>query len=144
MYNKLKTLYQKHREVASYIIVGGCTTLISLISRIAVIYFFDGDTLLRETILPVGVSWICAVTFAFFTNKIFVFQSVSETKADWLKQAGKFYGSRLTTLGLDLGFTHLLGAVLDINAYVVTFAVQVPIFIGNYFISKFLVFKNKK
>ena len=40
-----------------------------------------------NTALATTISWICAVTFAFFTNKSIVFKSKTETKSEFLANA---------------------------------------------------------
>ncbi|MCL2035811.1 MAG: GtrA family protein [Oscillospiraceae bacterium] len=149
MVTKLKNLYTKHREVISYLFFGGLTTVVSFVSQITASHFFklhSPDFLGATTLPATTVSWICAVTFAFFVNKIFVFRNAETKKADWFKQAGIFYGSRLTTLAAEIGFLYLTVDVWLGSQYegLMKIFAQIFIVIGNYFISKFLVFKNKK
>ena len=127
MFEKLK-----NREVVSYIFFGGLTTLVAVIVRITALYFGAG------TALAVSASWICAVTFAFFCNKIFVFINKSPK---WLRQAAMFYGARLITYFLDLGFSVLMVNLLGFNKYIITFTAQVFILAGNYILSKKFIFK---
>ena len=97
-----------------------------------------------ELQIAVTVSWIVACTFAYITNRIWVFESKSK---QILKEAIKFYMSRLVTLGLEMLimfiFVTLLG--LNSNTWVIvwTIVAQVVIIIGNYVLSKLVVFKNK-
>jgi putative flippase GtrA len=136
MFNKLIRLYQKHREVVSYLFFGGLTTLVSLTVRYSC-YFLGIELNLAQTI-----SWICAVTFAFFVNKIFVFRNKSVKKSDWFKQAGQFYSARLTTLLLELGFMNLTVRVFAWSEFAMILVVQVFILVGNYLLSKFWIFKK--
>jgi putative flippase GtrA len=130
-------LYKKHREIISYIFFGGCTTLVSLGTRYAA-YFLGIELNIAQTI-----AWICAVTFAFFVNKIFVFENKSSKKADWFKQAGKFYGARLMTLGLELVFMNVTVRGFGLSEFVMILVVQVFILIGNYLLSKLWIFRKK-
>ena len=122
----------REQEVLLYIICGALTTLVAVAVRILALYMGGG------TALAVSVSWVCAVTFAFFANKIFVFKNKDNT---WLKQAAMFYGARLTTYFLDLGFTFLMVNLLGFNEYFITFIAQFFILIGNYLLSKKVIFK---
>jgi putative flippase GtrA len=138
MYDKLMTLYKKHREKITYLFFGGMTTVVSLVVRFTA-YFLGVELNIAQII-----SWICAVTFAFFVNKIFVFRNKSAKKSEWFKQAAQFYGARLTTLAMELGFMNLTVKVFGWNEMLMILVVQVFIFIGNYIISKFWVFRKKK
>lgn len=138
MFNKIKNLLIKKQEIVLYIFFGGLTTLVAVAVRIIALYFGGG------TALAVSVSWVCAVTFAFFTNKIFVFKNVSVKISDWFKQAAAFYGARATTYFLDLGFTFLMVNILRFNEYIITFVVQIFILTANYLLSKKFIFKQKE
>ncbi|MCL1789178.1 MAG: GtrA family protein [Oscillospiraceae bacterium] len=139
MIGKIKPLYQKYREMISYVFFGGLTTVVSIAVHYAVIFWVTDDTAIATT-----VSWICSVTFAFFVNKIFVFKSVSEKKSDWFKQGMTFYGARVTTYLLELGFMLLTVRALQFDEYIMKLVAQVFILAANYLLSKFWVFKKKK
>jgi len=134
MYIKLKNLYLKHRELISYVFFGGLTTLVSIGSHYAVLFFLPDNTAVATT-----VSWVCAVTFAFFVNRIFVFKS----RSNRFKQAVQFYGARLTTYFLELGFMLVTVQVLFFNEYIMKIIAQVFILVVNYLLSKFWIFKKK-
>ena len=71
MINKIKKLAKKYRELITYIIFGVLTTIVSLVS------FKIFDSLLGEKLylLTNIMSWIFAVSFAYITNKLWVFES---------------------------------------------------------------------
>ncbi|MDE7288839.1 MAG: GtrA family protein, partial [Oscillospiraceae bacterium] len=83
-------------------------------------------------------------TFAFFTNKAWVFKNESKTKSDWIKQAAAFYGARLTTYFLELAFMSFTVRVLLQNEYVMKLIAQVFILVINYLFSKLVVFRKKR
>ena len=60
----------------------------------------------------------------------------------------KFYTSRLITLGLEMLIMFVFVTALELNSdmWVVVWTIvsQVVIVIGNYVLSKLIVFKNKK
>jgi putative flippase GtrA len=60
----LKELFRKHREILLYVFFGGLTTVVSIGSFI----HFDGILHIHELIANV-LSWICAVGFAYGTNR---------------------------------------------------------------------------
>ena len=65
----IHALYFKYKEIINYIIVGVLTTLVSIGS-----YFLFRFVIKNYIILSI-LSWIFAVTFAYFTNRAFVFES---------------------------------------------------------------------
>ncbi|MCL2054918.1 MAG: GtrA family protein [Oscillospiraceae bacterium] len=133
----LEKLCRAHEDKLSYVFFGGLTTIVSIASQFAA-YRLGAGTAAATTI-----SWVCAVTFAFFTNKIFVFKSKSHGQADWFEQAEKFFGARLTTYFLEIGFMMLTVEVFGFNEHIMKLIAQVFILIGNYFLSKFVIFKKK-
>jgi putative flippase GtrA len=125
-------LLKKNKEIALYIFFGGLTTIVSILTQ------FGADFLGANTAIATTISWICAVTFAFFVNRIFVFKS----KAHRLKQAITFYGSRLATYFLELGFMLLMVEVLLFNMHIMKIIAQVFVLVGNFLISKFIIFRK--
>lgn len=134
-------IYRAYQEQISYLIVGGLTTVVSLAS-----YWFCMSTFLNPEHplqLQVGnvISWICAVTFAYFTNRRFVFKSEDP---NLLKEAGKFFLSRITTLLMEMGIMAVGVSALGINDKIVKLTTQVIIIFANYILSKLLVFRKRK
>lgn len=133
-------IYKKHREIINYIIVGGLTTVVSLGTYyICVFTFLDAYNVLQLQIANI-LSWIAAVTFAYFTNRKYVFESKACNR--WL-ECGKFYLSRVTTLLLDMGIMFALVTVLGFWDAPAKIIVQVVVTIVNYILSKFVVFNKK-
>ncbi len=138
---KLKELYKKYEEIINYIIVGGCTTLVSLGSYyLCVLTVFNPDNAFLLQLATI-ISWILSVTFAFFTNRIFVFKSKNSKV---LEEALKFYGARILTLVLEMGLMFLSVTVLHFNDKLMKIVSQFVILVLNYIISKFLVFIKKE
>ena len=139
---RIKDIYIKHKEIINYLIVGGLTTVVSL-----AVYYGLVLTVLNPDI-PVQLqaanvlSWIAAVTFAYFTNKRFVFESKVRGKAQ-LEEAAKFYAARVGTLLMDMGIMFLGVTVLGFNDKIMKLVVQVVVTVANYIFSKLLVFKNR-
>ena len=137
--DKLKELYFKYKEIVNYLIVGGLTTVVSLsVYFICVSTFCDPTSPVQLQIANV-ISWIAAVTFAFFTNRKYVFESKSD---NIFGEAGKFYISRLSTLGIDMLIMFITVTVLGMNDKIAKLIVQVVVTITNYIFSKYLVFNK--
>lgn len=142
MINKLKKMYKKYKEIINYLIIGGLTTVVSLVSFYLVrILIFTKDTQLDIQISNI-ISWIFAVLFAFVTNKKYVFESKT-TGTKKIKEMIKFYLSRLTTLIIDMVTMWILTAPLNINDKVSKIIVQFIIVVLNYVFSKLFVFKKE-
>ena len=88
------------------------------------------------------LSWICAVTFGFVTNKLFVFNSKSREKTTVTKEMASFFGSRLTTLLIDTGLMFLFVSVMLFNKMAAKLVVQAVVVVLNYIFSKLFVFKD--
>lgn len=138
---KMLELYKKYEEIINYLIVGGLTTVVSLGTYYLCVYTFLNPKISWQLQCANIISWIAAVTFAYFTNRIFVFKSKNENK---LKEAFNFYAARVSTLLLDMGFMYLFVSLLNFNDKIIKIVVQVLITIANYLISKLFVFKKNK
>lgn len=137
---RLRGLWEKYGELVRYVVVGGCTTLVSLASYYACVStFLDAQDPFELQVANV-VSWVCAVAFAYFANRRYVFKS---TASDLLAEAGKFVGGRVGTLLVDMGCMALFVSVLGMNDKLAKLLVQVIVFVLNYLLSKFLVFAKR-
>lgn len=134
---KLKRLYHNYQEIINYLIVGGLTTVVSLGVYYGCVLTFLDPNVPYELQTANVLSWIAAVTFAYFTNRIYVFKSENKDK---LKEAVKFYGSRCTTLLMDMICMFLMVSVGNINDKIAKLIVQIIVTIANYILSKLFVF----
>ncbi len=139
VWERALALYRRFREQINYLVVGGLTTLVSL----GVYYACAGTFLNPENPLQLQaanvISWICAVAFAYFANRRYVFFSREENR---LAEAGKFFLSRLTTLGMEMGVMALGVSVMGLNDRIVKLVTQGIIIVANYVFSKLLVFRR--
>ena len=141
IFNKLVKLYKKYEEIINYLIVGVLTTVVSLGT-----YFLVTNTFLEpsnEIELQIAniISWVLAVAFAYFTNRIFVFKSKNQKK---LKEALSFVLARIFSLFIDMLTMHILVSLLHYNDGISKIATQVIIIIVNYVLSKLIVFRKSK
>lgn len=134
----VRNFYYKHESVMLYLIVGAMTTAVSVIMQY--IPLLMG----LPTEANTTISWICAATFAFFTNKAWVFKDKATEKSDWLKQASAFYSARLATYLLELVFMSFTVRVLLQNEYIMKLIAQIFILTANYLFSRFVVFRKKR
>lgn len=138
----LQDIYYKYEEKWMYLLFGGLTTVISIATKLLLFYLVPGEPKWEST-AGVVFSWVCAVTFAFFTNKKYVFKNETKTRGEFWKVFASFYGARLATLGMEEVIFLVCCDLLGMNKSIITFASQVLIFIANYVLSKLFVFRKK-
>ncbi len=140
-WRRIRELYLKYMEQVNYLIVGGLTTAVSLITYyLCTATFLNPENPLQLQTANV-ISWICAVTFAYFTNRKYVFFSQEQNR---LKEAGRFYLSRVATLLIEMGIMWLGVTALGMDDRIVKPVAQVVIIIANYVFSRLLVFRKKE
>ena len=142
MWDKIKMIIGG--EAFRYVIVGGCTTLVNIVLFGLLCYFTPlGETKIGITVGNV-ISIISSILFAYITNKVFVFRSKTDGLRELLFEMGKFVGARLGTMAIEVGGVWLIVSVIEWNELVGKLLTQVVVIIGNYFISKFIVFKGRE
>ena len=135
---KILELYKKYKEIINYMIFGGLATLVNFIS-----YYIYARTLNVDEVISSGLSWFCAVLFAYVTNKLFVFESRKNTKKEMIKEMISFFLARILSGALcDVGTFALMVKVLNINDIIAKLVTQVMVVIVNYIFSK-LIFKKE-
>lgn len=142
---KIKELYFKHKELINYLIFGVLTTVVSLVTKYLLLFTILDASNGVQLQIAVITSWIAACLFAYITNRIWVFESKSKAV---IKEMIKFFSARLATLGMEMLIMFVFVTVLSLNSdmwvIIWTLVTQVLIIIGNYVLSKLIVFKNDK
>ena len=168
---KLKGIFDRHREVAMYLVFGVLTTFVGWGVYYAVM--LGGRAVFSIPVTEVSsgryfalytaaqlIQWVCAVLFAFFTNRKWVFTE-ADRQVSMGKQLLTFSGGRLVTLGLDyvitFGLTLFLAMLFPALTNAALFGREwnlceiasklfaaVVVIACNYVISKLWVFRNKK
>ena len=136
---RFKSVYLNNKEIINYLIIGGLTTLVSLIIYyILVLTILNPENSIELQIANI-ISWICAVTFAYFTNRKYVFESKNKSK----KELIKFFLLRIGTLLIDMALMYIFVSTLHFNDKIIKIIVQIVVIILNYIFSKFFVFKGE-
>lgn len=136
----MKSYLEKYAEVLRYLVVGGLTTVVSLVIFYGCVFtVLDGRNAVQLQIANI-ISWIGAVAFAYVTNRIFVFKS---TEDNVLREICSFVLSRVVTLLTDMGTMFLLATILRLDHNLSKLFSMVLVMVGNYVISKLFVFKKK-
>ena len=143
MIEKIKALCVRHREILVYLVVGGLTTVVAWGCKFLWNAVFYGatkfPTVAQNTVLSV-VENVSGIAFAYPTNRKWVFQSKNP---NILAELGGFIGSRLATMLLGYLLNLLLVNVLGVSVFVSTMLVSIVVVIGNYVLSKLLVFRKR-
>ena len=143
-WKEIKAFCKKHREILVYLIVGGMTTLVSwgckFLWGATVYHGVTHPTVGQTTVLNV-VENLSGILFAYYPNRRWVFQSKNPKV---LQEFAGFFTSRLGTWGLSYVLNLLLCNVLKLDYRIATVLVSVVVVIGNYVISKLLIFRKKK
>ena len=130
---------KKYKEIILYLVVGGLTTLINVAA-----YWIFAHPVSLNTVISTVLAWFVSVLFAFFANKIIVFESKSYEKKLFIKEIILFFISRALTGALDVAIMYITVDLLRFNDLVMKIVSNVIRVILNYVISKFLVFGKKK
>ena len=132
--SKFAPFYKKHKSVLLYLLFGGLTTVVSI----------GTYALFLPVVSPLIAnifSWVAAVTFAYVTNRTWVFSSKEKGLAI-IQEAFAFYGGRVFTLGLEEVVLYVFITLLFFPPLTVKVFAQVIVLILNYVISKLFVFKK--
>jgi putative flippase GtrA len=148
MVKKVKNLVKKYKEIITYVIVGGMTTLVNW-----AVYFLLAHPLGVNVSTANTLSVIIAVAFAFFANKIFVFRSKTDTKIAFFREMLLFGASRLVSALVEIfGLIPIMKLLEYIDfSFVENYRdmaskvfISVFIIVLNFVFSKFIVFRKKK
>ena len=134
----IRKLYKKYEELIWYLIVGGCTMAVSLVS-----YYLLRNAFHMYYQTANVLSWIFAVVFAYVTNKKFVFRSKYAGMKKTLLEAGSFFSARLASLAAEVLSMYFFVQICGINDNIVKLINQVLVMVLNYILSKFWVFHKK-
>lgn len=141
LYLKIKDLYFKYHEIINYLIFGVLTTIVGL----GTYYLFSMTILNPDNPIELQItnvlSWIFAVTFAYFTNRKYVFNSKDKNIG---KEMVKFYLARIASLLIDMLLMYIFVSRLKYNDKIVKIIVQVIVIVVNYIFSKLIVFKKQR
>ena len=135
--NCLKLL-KKYKAFFAYAVFGVFTTVVNIVTYNICYYNLEvGNT--KSNIF----AWILAVTFAYLTNKVWVFESRSWKWAVLKKEVVTFISCRLATGLLDLVIMYVCVDVMEWHALLMKIISNVLVILLNYVFSKLVIFKKK-
>ena len=134
---KLINLMEKYREILVYLVFGVLTTVVNYI------VYLPCYNLLQISAAVSNVSaWAAAVTFAFLTNKPFVFQSRDWSAKTVVPELIKFLGTRIGSGAVETLSLLITVDMLGLNGNLWKIVTSVMVVILNYIGSKLLVFRK--
>lgn len=138
LWKRLKSIYDRFTDVR-YVVIGACTTAVSvgLVALLTKVFHWEDN-------LSNVVSIIAAVVFAYIANKIFVFRSRSGSLGALAAEAFKFFAGRAVTMLIEVFGVAFFDSVLGQDVVVAKVETQVIVLVGNYLISRFIVFRKKR
>lgn len=136
--DRLKELYNKHREGISYLFFGFLSVIVNL-----AVYYLCAHVIYLEVVSSTVIAWFCAVIFAFVTNKICVFRSNNWSSKVAFKEITSFFICRILTGFLDVGIMYVCVDKLLFNDIIIKFISNIIVIILNYLASKRVIFKKK-
>lgn len=144
--------YIFNKEMIMYIIMGVLATVVNWITHAVVVG--PMTSLIANQDLALSITTFIAVTvsviFAFFTNKIFVFESKSWAPKVFWREFISFILARALTGVLEIFGVPLLvriglnQEIFGVKAMVAKVSVSVIVIVLNYVFSKLFIFKKKE
>ena len=148
----IKKLFEKYKEVISYVFFGVLATVVNLVS----FKIFNAVLGAHLYLLTNVISWLITVIFAYFTNKLWVFESKSWKAEVVIKELIGFFGARIFSLVVEeaglwlmIDIMHMSKISWDIFSFnldgnmIAKIIMQVVVVILNYVFSKLVIFKHK-
>ena len=147
----------KAENAIIYIFYGALTTAVNFISHFGLRFaftdipkgtgFFEALALAEEhsrisSTAAAAIAWIIAVLFAFFTNKYFVFEK--KQSEGIFKELFDFTVGRLFSFGCEQVMMFAFVEKMHLNELFIKVLASIVVLIMNYFISKLIVFRDKK
>lgn len=155
--SRMIALIKKYQEIIAFLFWGVMTTIVSWGSySIFTLLFREQGRIINILDLKMSMvvllsnvlSWICAILFAFVTNKLWVFQSKSWKAEVFLPEFGKFCSARAFTGIFEIvGVPLLVGlgmsqTIFGIEGMAAKVLVSILVVLLNYVFSKLFVFKK--
>lgn len=140
---KLVELYIEHKEGMRYLVFGVLSTIVNIVTA-ALTYYVIFAKLPEEikvnlsTIIAIITAWI----FAYVTNKLYVFDSKTDTIKELMKEISSFVSCRIVTAIVELIIMNVFVTKLQFNYIIMKIISNVIVIILNFVFSKLIIFKK--
>ncbi len=126
------------KEIILYLFFGSLSFLVSIGSFTFFVYTMKMGELAGNV-----WSWVCAVLFAYTTNRTWVFENKAREKKGILREIYLFFLGRIFTLLIEEVIIYIFITRLGFHAVLVKTFAQAVVIVMNYIISKVLVFQKR-
>lgn len=134
----LWALYLKYKEVILYLVFGGLTTLTNIGAYALFARVFHMNLMAAN-----GLALALSILFAYVTNKLFVFESKTDSWGAVLQEFASFMACRLATAVLDMFLMYITVSVAGLYDLLMKVIVNVIVIVLNFVFSKLIIFKKK-
>lgn len=139
------------KEMILYLIMGALTTLVNWATHAVLIKPLESLISNKDLALTITtcIAVVVSVLFAFFTNKIFVFESKSWVPKVFWREFISFISARALTGLLEIfGVTFLVKIGLNQNLFGIEYmwakvVIAIIVIVSNYIFSKLWIFKKR-
>ena len=136
--NKAIFLYKRHKEGVLYLFFGGMTFCVGIGTYALFNIVFSVNVLMAN-----ALSWCAGVSFAFFTNRKWVFEADNGDRRDFWKQLYLFAGARILTLLIQEMLLYIFVTLIMLPNLPTKIITEIVNIILNYLLSKIVVFNRK-
>ncbi|MCI8379872.1 MAG: GtrA family protein [Lachnospiraceae bacterium] len=134
----LWALYLKYKEVILYLVFGGLTTLTNIGAYALFARVFHMNLMAAN-----GLALALSILFAYVTNKLFVFESKTDSWGAVLQEFASFMACRLATAVLDMFLMYITVSVAGLYDLLMKVIVNIIVIVLNFVFSKLIIFKKK-
>lgn len=134
----MRSLYGKYKDVIFYLFFGVCTTAVNVIT-----YWVAAHPLHLGTMPSTAIAWVLAVSFAYVTNRKWVFHSNALEIKEIVTEVGTFFACRIATGGVDWACMFVFVDIMGLNDVVIKFSANVVVIVLNYAASKLVIFRGE-
>ena len=131
-------LYKKYRELVWYVICGGMTTLVNIVS-----YGVCADILGIHYLVSNFIAWVLSVLFAYVSNRTLVFKSKKRGASAIFREFTLFVSGRLMSMAGDMIIMFLCVSVAMLPGIVAKILSNLFVMIFNYVFSKLIIFRKR-
>lgn len=130
---------QNFYSIFMYVVMGGFTTLINIVT-----FWAFNDLLHLDYRIANTIAWVFSVLFAYVTNKRYVFKSNTPTFRAMMVEFTSFVGFRFLSYLMDLGTMIVLVSGLAVNETISKILANFIVLVANYIFSKLFIFKKRE
>lgn len=130
-------LYKKYRELVWYVICGGMTTVVNIVT-----YGVCADILGIHYLVSNFIAWVLSVLFAYVSNRTLVFKSKKRGASAIFREFTLFVSGRLMSMAGDMIIMFLCVSVAMLPGIVAKILSNIFVMIFNYVFSKLIIFRK--